>query len=222
VSRDYVAIHGVIASPSGEQLMPRRTWTDEKLDRLECLWAAGKTATAIAASLGGVSRSAVLGKVFRQRLIAAKTELGTDTSENSLRLGHRRRGRLPGTAKQIISLSWQAGAASRQEPRQDVPATPKALGKSLFELKNESCRWPYGRPGTKQFYFCGVAGADLEGGRPYCEMHARRAYLPARKTRGKVDPAYAAKSAQPPRPSPTVQAVLQRAIRVANSRGMRF
>ena len=52
-----------------------------------------------------------------------------------------------------------------------------AAGKTLFELTNESCRWPHGRPGTTAFHFCGVPGADLEGGRPYCERHARRAYV---------------------------------------------
>jgi GcrA cell cycle regulator len=34
------------------------------------MWSAGKTAAAIGADLGGISRSAVLGKVFRLRLVA--------------------------------------------------------------------------------------------------------------------------------------------------------
>jgi GcrA cell cycle regulator len=35
------------------------------------LWSAGKTADAIGADLGGISRSAVLGKIFRLRLVVA-------------------------------------------------------------------------------------------------------------------------------------------------------
>jgi GcrA cell cycle regulator len=202
--------------------MPRQTWTDEKLDFLERLWAEGKTAAVIAAGLGGVSRSAVLGKVFRLRSGPLQNDTGALQSGNSLLLGRRRRGRRPGTAKQIISPPLQCIAASLCEPASDSLATNRACGKSLFELTNDSCRWPFGRPGTESFYFCGVASADLEGGRPYCEAHARRAYLPARKTADKADHPPGMKSALTPRSSPTVQAIVQRSMRVAAARGMRF
>ena len=46
-------------------------WTDERIDMLKQLWADGATANSIADRLGGVSRSAVLGKIFRLRLGAA-------------------------------------------------------------------------------------------------------------------------------------------------------
>jgi GcrA cell cycle regulator len=137
-------------------------WTRERTDLLKRLWSEGKTATAIAASLDGISRAAVLGKIFRLRLGAAgntAAEAGSNQAlDNETLLGVRRRGRLP------VRLS-------------EAPA-----GKSLLELNNASCRWPYGRPGTKAFHYCGVTGADLENGRPYCEHHMRRAYLaPERK-----------------------------------------
>jgi len=72
-------------------------------------------------------------------------------------------------------------------------------GKTLFELTNDSCRWPHGQPGTKAFHFCGAPGADLEGGRPYCERHARRAYVGKRKTA-----AAPAGAADPPVTSPSI------------------
>ena len=51
-------------------LMPMRTdfWTKERIATLERLWAHGKSAGTIAKALGGISRSAVLGKIFRLRL----------------------------------------------------------------------------------------------------------------------------------------------------------
>jgi hypothetical protein len=66
-------------------------------------------------------------------------------------------------------------------------------------LTNDSCRWPHGQPGTKTFHFCGAPGADLEGGRPYCERHARRAYVGNRKT-----PAARPGAADPPITSPSI------------------
>ena len=45
-------------------------WTPARVARLTHMWSAGKTAAAIGADLGGISRSAVLGKVFRLRLVA--------------------------------------------------------------------------------------------------------------------------------------------------------
>ncbi|HVU41372.1 MAG TPA: GcrA family cell cycle regulator, partial [Xanthobacteraceae bacterium] len=46
------------------------TWTDDRIAVLKAMWAAGATATAIAERLGGLSRSAVLGKISRLRLRA--------------------------------------------------------------------------------------------------------------------------------------------------------
>jgi GcrA cell cycle regulator len=43
-------------------------WTKERITTLEMLWAQGKSAGTIAKALGGISRSAVLGKIFRLRL----------------------------------------------------------------------------------------------------------------------------------------------------------
>ncbi len=48
-----------------------KPWTPQRLAQLEQLWSAGATAQAIAAQLG-VSRSAVMGKLFRLRKAAEK------------------------------------------------------------------------------------------------------------------------------------------------------
>ena len=41
------------------------SWTDERIDRLKGLWTQGMTASQIADELGGVSRTAVIGKAHR-------------------------------------------------------------------------------------------------------------------------------------------------------------
>jgi GcrA cell cycle regulator len=46
------------------------SWTDERIERLKKMWAAGATASQIADELGGVSRNAVIGKAHRLGLEA--------------------------------------------------------------------------------------------------------------------------------------------------------
>ncbi len=130
-------------------------WNNERLDVLKMLWARGETATAIGATLG-LSRSAVLGQIFRLRRgpVAAGQRRDTQISKNA------------------------PAVARRRVPRRDLPEVkPSTTGKSLLELTNDCCRWPYRRPGTEKYFFCGAAGADLEGGIPYCPRHMRRAYV---------------------------------------------
>lgn len=160
----------------------RGVWTRERIALLKKLWADGETATAIAARLR-MSRSAVLGKVFRLRLRPAATATTAASRRAAATVGRRRRGRLP------------------TKPRVEPAAPIMASGKTLFELTNGSCRWPHGQPGTKTFHFCGAPGADLESGRPYCERHARRAYVGHRDT---AAPAVLAGAANSPITSPSI------------------
>jgi GcrA cell cycle regulator len=164
----------------------RGVWTRERIALLKQLWADGETAAAIAMRLR-MSKSAVLGKVFRLRLPSAPKATVAAARRDAATVGRRRRGRLPGKPPVIPVIP-------------DIPVAPVTVsGKTLFELTNDSCRWPHGQPGTKAFHFCGAPGADLEGGRPYCEHHARRAYVGHRKT-----PAARAGAADPPITTPSI------------------
>ncbi len=152
----------------------RGVWTRARIALLKKLWTDGETATAIAAHLR-MSKSAVLGKVFRLRLRPAAKATPAAARSGKAILGQRRKGRPPGKSR----------------TKSDAAAAPAvSAGKTLFELTNDCCRWPHGQPGTKTFHFCGAPGADLEGGRPYCERHMRRAYVGNRKTAraGAADP----------------------------------
>jgi GcrA cell cycle regulator len=133
---------------------------------LRRLWADGETAAAIAVRLGGMSRSAVLGKVFRLRLadpVSGKTaqeqRSAAAPTQNAGDVHVARRRRSPKRAHQQQPL---LNAATR--------------GRTLLELTNNTCRWPPGRPGAEKFHFCGAPEADLERGIPYCALHMRRAY----------------------------------------------
>jgi len=144
----------------------RRLWTTERIGALQRLWADGKTAVEIAAVLDGVSRSAVLGMIFRLRLgagagggsktAATKTAKGRATSAPPLAPTRRHR-------------------RKRKNPNADPPRRSGPVG--LFDLENDMCRWPHGQLGGRNYLFCGSPGADLSGGIPYCALHMRRAYL---------------------------------------------
>ncbi|HUI14734.1 MAG TPA: GcrA family cell cycle regulator [Xanthobacteraceae bacterium] len=127
-------------------------WRLEDTEMLRQLWSAGETAATIGAKLGGLSRSAVLGKIFRLRLGAA----GKSPAASGVAAPGRRR------AGKLVILP---------------PVKPERRGKTLFELTNACCRWPYKRPGAEKYFFCGAPEADLENGIPYCPRHMRRAYL---------------------------------------------
>jgi GcrA cell cycle regulator len=175
----------------------RGVWTRERIALLKKFWADGETAAAIAMRLR-MSKSAVLGKVFRLRLPSAAKAAAAAARRNAASVGRRRRGRQPAKSRVI-------------------PVAPAvACGKTLFELTNDSCRWPHGQPGTKMFHFCGALGADLEGGRPYCERHARRAYVGYGKA---VETSARAGAADPPITSPSI--VPSGAKRIVYSQGRR-
>jgi GcrA cell cycle regulator len=160
-------------------------WNEERVKLLQKLWAGGATAHSIADRLGGISRSAVLGKIFRLRLGAAgaapvSAAPGDAAPRDSLASG--RPGKLGAagvTAVPAVLLPTPARrrGSKRKNLSQDSRATARTRGKSLLELTNDCCRWPHGRPGTRSFFFCGAPGADLEHGVPYCARHARRAYV---------------------------------------------
>jgi GcrA cell cycle regulator len=173
-------------------------WTEHRLGLLKQLWADGKTATAIGRRLG-ISKSAVLGKVFRLRLAPAANAVAPQTPP-----GRHRRGR-PLSADQQTSVL--------PEPKR---------GLSVFELTNATCRWPHGEVGSKNFHFCGAAEADLEGGRPYCERHALRAYRPNTKASQPVQGARSLGVALRIKSPPTVPKAGWQQWTTSNARARRF
>jgi GcrA cell cycle regulator len=159
-------------------------WNDEKIALLKRLWGEGETANAIGARLGGLSRSAVLGKVFRLRLGASIADTAPAPQKIANESGAASRVRPP-------RLKAKAGMSARPAVQDDSPGrrrrgsrqertmqqqAARKRGKALLELTNNCCRWPIGRPGTARFFFCGAPEADLERGMPYCARHMRRAY----------------------------------------------
>jgi GcrA cell cycle regulator len=111
--------------------MQGKSWTAERIDLLRRLWADGETAAAIAVRVGGMSRSAVLGKIFRLRLagpgsgeIAQKERSAAEPTQNAGDVHVACRRRSPKRAHQ---------------PQPSLNAAKR--GRTLLELTNNTCRF---------------------------------------------------------------------------------
>ncbi|HEY9219522.1 MAG TPA: GcrA family cell cycle regulator [Phenylobacterium sp.] len=78
---------------------PRTEWTEERVELLRKLWAEGRSGSYIARQLGGVSRSAVIGKAYREGVARRGVAFITQQSRHERR---RKNGGGPGKG-------WRAG-----------------------------------------------------------------------------------------------------------------
>lgn len=130
------------------------TWTPERIITLTKLWTLGESASAIAATLGGVSKNAVIGKARRLSLPAHD--------------GTRKRAPAP--------LHPRPPAPAF--PRSRAPVIPEIAPPPLKHpntrhISRDQCCWPEGDPKQNDFFFCGRLPIP---GKPYCPHHYARAY----------------------------------------------
>jgi len=150
--------------------MTSAIWTPENIQRLTSLWKEGRTAAWIARALGpGVSRCAVLGKVYRLGLargpearrarVATPPRVKPPRKDASVeRLAARRSG----------PPKIRAGAA----PSAALVATPASPTATILSVGFGQCRWPYGSPGEAEFGLCGRSVARGA----FCAAHAAVGY----------------------------------------------
>jgi len=149
-------------------------WTEARIAQLKRLWSAGKSAATIGFELGGISRAAVLGKIFRLRLGPDHRAPAVDGKAwKAKQRTKRKRDTLGDIERNDAPARRRAG---KPKPANNAPAA-RPRRKTLFELTNECCRWPYGELGGKRFLFCGAVGADISRGIPYCPRHMKQGYL---------------------------------------------
>ncbi|HJV41584.1 GcrA family cell cycle regulator [Caulobacter sp.] len=138
-------------------------WSEERTATLKKLWLEGLSASQVARQLGGVSRSAVIGKVHR---------LGITVRETPIR-------------QRVASVRAPSRMASRQRPARETQATRAAPSYERIEedllptsgilgLGAHSCRWPIGHPENDDFGFCGRPKSSARGS--YCEQHSQGAF----------------------------------------------
>jgi GcrA cell cycle regulator len=136
-------------------------WNEERTATLRKLWLEGMSASQVARQLGGVSRSAVIGKVHR---------LGITVREVPAR--QRNVGRTAVRAQPRARVVRDAAPTQRSALRlfEIAELAPTA---SILALEIHSCRWPIGNPDSHDFGFC---GREKTARGSYCDDHARGAF----------------------------------------------
>lgn len=123
----------------------------------------GLSASKIAIELNLLSRNAVIGICFRNKL-----KLG-DGARRAAKPYKPRRKRLlqPKTVLPFLPKS--------------APASPASRPVTFADLNMErACHWPLGEPSSLEFRFCGADREFAGAGHCYCAHHARVAFTTAR------------------------------------------
>ena len=158
-------------------------WTVETVEHLKRLALEGRSAAAIAATLGVGSRNAVIGKAsrigiklngggrasVRGETASARQPQWTGVPHSEPGLGERRRATLArvgeAAPRDEREAAWALGDAEVGEMR-----------RLRFEdIRDSACRWPLGDPRSGEFAYCGLQPVE---GHSYCAGHCRMAYRP--------------------------------------------
>jgi len=156
-------------------------WTEEAKDRIAGMWGDGRTASQIAAEIGGVSRNAVVGVVHRDKRLKA---IGFKRSPGQLNDGkaqklsisaRRRRGEVRGghVSRNRLKVAPVPPIVELMDGDPGLPewfGAPHVAGVTMMMLTEHRCKWPINDGGP--FLFCGCE-ADFD--RPYCDFHTELA-----------------------------------------------
>ena len=134
-------------------------WDDAAIERLKRLKADGHSAVDIAKLLG-VSKNAVIGKLYRLKTVAGPVQVARTKRSYQAKPQPSRK------QKQGADRWFKMEPPPAPKPQQpNVPFT-----RSILELVHGQCKWP---EGDRDFLFCGEPQAT---GHVYCAAHVERAY----------------------------------------------
>lgn len=157
-------------------------WTAEQDALLRKLWAdPDMSTTRIASEMGFASRNKVIGRANRiglEKRKPANRHTFKHKGGEQTGLVQRLNSGKPLRRQFSVKIDHSKSAPRTPPPRFDFADTdiPSAQRRDISSLTNTTCRWPIGDPGTPDFFFCGHASANMDGGEPYCSAHANRAF----------------------------------------------
>lgn len=143
-------------------------WTEERVDKLKAMIAAGNLSGAAMGRELGCTRNSAISKAHRLGIAIGLSPRAAQRQRLQAKSQSQSRDQPPRHAKGAADYV----AHSRSEPIEpdlDVPITARV---QLIDLVSTSCRWPMGDPQSRDFGFC--PGFHTPGS-PYCDFHAKRA-----------------------------------------------
>lgn len=153
-------------------------WTTERVQEAVRLWQEGRSASYIADALGHLTRSAVIGKLYRMGLLGNGRKADRTMTSRTVtrgdgkkvtrfnkgnRVGQRFN---PGSGRYVTGLSWN----DLPLPPEPAP-TQNSRWVALDALQSGECRFPRGS--DVPYEFCGCAAVP---GASYCNEHLALAY----------------------------------------------
>jgi GcrA cell cycle regulator len=141
-------------------------WNDERIETMKQLWAAGLSASQVAARLGtGITRNAVISKVHRLGLQARATQVRIRTKPRKVKLAP--------PPKPISPAAELLKAIKRDGLPLPPPAETDIARVSLDKLDRHHCRWICSDEGHP-IYDLRYCGAKRVVGASYCAPHLVR------------------------------------------------
>jgi GcrA cell cycle regulator len=156
------------------------SWTNERIALLQKLWLEGWSASRIAAELAnGITRNAVIGKVFRLGLSgrnpkAAAGNVAVSPSQRPARRTtqrHAASAHIVGNTALVMRPLVIEIPVPQQARKVVVPISEPV---TIMDLRESMCRWPIGDPALSDFRFCGAK--KIPGPGPYCACHSAIAF----------------------------------------------
>ena len=152
-------------------------WTTERIRLLRRRWRQGARVREIAAELGhGITGNAVISKIHRLGISALSPYGGAPGRRFAASTRPADRPVYPQRAPYWFRKgpppAWVVNARPYVETVGADARIPRRQRRSLFELSDDTCRWPVGDPRSSRLFFC---GAQSLRNKPYCAEHAARA-----------------------------------------------
>ncbi len=151
-------------------------WNEKRLKELEKYWCEDMLTTLEIAKIFGVSKNAIVGKIFRLNLKkGSKDKEGKNTGKKPN--APKNQAKAKQTLEKVASKQEVTPENNKIVKRPTKMEEKPEYGKYLFnQLTQNKCFWPYGED---DFTFCGkpVAGYKLQ----YCMEHFKEAYATTTK-----------------------------------------
>lgn len=158
-------------------------WSDERVELLKRLWAAGGSASQVAAELGGgISRNAVIGKVHRLGL-AGRVKPASPAGPRRKRQLYPR-----AMAAALTGAQAQDMAPPRARAPSIVPAAAPVGGIPFLERRADQCAYPLWEDHTPvgERMYCGAPVLEADQPVSWCACHALIVWSPPSDRRRKM------------------------------------